>query len=673
MKPIGFFALLGLLATLLFAASPALAHANLVRSEPPANSAQKVPPTRVRLWFSEEVEPSFSSATVLDKSGAAVDRHDSHRLSDDPKALEVSLTKLPEGLYTVVWNNLSMVDGHVTSGSFAFTVGAAPLPESSPREVMSSVDAALSASALPPTYQIAVRWLNVLLLALLVGSFTFPPLILLPSLRATQKQQPLLARVYSEYAVEFFRPKKNMSIEKTDPALGPWSPRWLRFTQFVFVSYAVVTAAVLIVQAFAVGDGFAAMGRVITATRFGAVWLFRVTIMLALGIVIFRARWLWTLNARRNRPLLLAAALGLMLLFAQSLSSHSAAVNEPPFLPLLADLIHLLGVVIWVGGLFQLLITLPALLRPLTESQRSHTLSNVIASFSLVAFLTVGIIILSGVYDMAVQVGSLEAFFNTLYGTTLFVKFLLVVPLLALAALNLIVNRPASAQMAMGHIRPFVRRFNLAVAFEVILAVTVLLAAGVLVSVAPARGAYNPLTPLWVETRKADDLRVTLGIAPGLVGTNDFDVKLQAASGQPFSNAPVVRLLVRSLEMDMGIQEVAVKPQGNGHYTARGDLISMTGAWQIEVLVRRAGHDDARTTFSLVALGQRAPRAAQPAILQSTQAQAGLGLTLFGLAFGTASVLLVEKCSARRANLALALAVSALGVAMIYHALQTLH
>ncbi len=56
---------LELFALLAFVATPAFAHATLVRSEPPANSAQKVPPTSVRLWLSEAVEPSFSSVTAL--------------------------------------------------------------------------------------------------------------------------------------------------------------------------------------------------------------------------------------------------------------------------------------------------------------------------------------------------------------------------------------------------------------------------------------------------------------------------------------------------------------------------------------------------------------------------------------------------------------------------------
>src|ERR1700687_540901 len=104
-----------LLLYLIAGAQPVLAHANLVRSDPPANSAQKTPPTRVRLWFSEDIEPSFTSARVLDSTGSQVDKRDSHRLPDDSKALELSLPDLQPGIYTVAWNALSAADGHATS------------------------------------------------------------------------------------------------------------------------------------------------------------------------------------------------------------------------------------------------------------------------------------------------------------------------------------------------------------------------------------------------------------------------------------------------------------------------------------------------------------------------------------------------------------------------------
>ncbi len=660
---------IGIFALALIAAPVALAHANLVRSEPPANSAQQTPPTVVRLWFSEDIEPSFSSVSVVDKNSVAVDKGDSHRMSDDAKGMQVSLKdNLPQGLYTVVWKTTSAVDGHVVGGSFAFTVGDVPLSDSSPRAIMTLVDTALSNSAAPPLYQVIVRWLNVLLLALLVGSFIFPLLILFPALRAAKSNAALL-QVYAGYFRSNDAPADTDA--DADAALAPWSARWLRYTQIAFVVYALVTVATLVAQAYTVGGIATSILLVLTATRFGTVWLFRAAILIALGVILFRARWQFTARLRANRALLLAVALGLLLLVTQSLNSHGAAVTDPPVIPLVVDLIHLAGVVIWVGGLVQLIATLPALLGALPASAKMRTLSAVISCFSLVAFLAVGVIVLSGVYSMIVQVGSLEAFFATLYGETLLVKFVLIVPLLALGALNLIVNRHAYARAAERAI-PFtgvtlvIHRIDVIVALEVVFAAAVLLAVGFLTSVAPSKSAFDPTSPLWIETHTVDNINVTLGVAPALVGSNDFDVKVQDAAGQPISDASVVRLLGTMREMDMGTQVVATTAQGNGHYTLHGDLMSMVGTWQIEVLVRRAGYDDARTAFVVFAPNQRAPQTALPLLQENTSAQGGLALTLFGFAMGTASVLLLKQRRARWTSLIGALAVSLIGPLAIY-------
>ncbi len=646
-----FSACFGLLLLLFAVSTPAFAHANLVRSEPAANSAQKVSPTQVRLWFSEEVEPSFSSVSVLNQTGGAVDKGDSHRMSDDPKGMEVSVNPLDQGLYTVVWKSTSAVDGHVTNGSFSFTVGDVPLTESSPRELMSLVDAALGADAPPPLYQVIIRWLNILTLALLVGSFTFPLIVLLPALRL-------------EGARSLVQDYVTLPRDWTQPlAESAWPSRWLSAARFFWVLLVLATLALAVSQALTVG-GLGSLAQVIIGTRFGMIWLFRVVLLAIIGHLVFRLPW------KSYRMFLIASALGLVLLFTQSLNSHDAALDNPPVLPLLTDWVHLLGVTVWVGGLVQLLLLLPPLLDSRPAGEQPRTLTSLISCFSAVAFITVVVIIVTGAYSMYLQVGSLEALFGTLYGTALLVKFLLILPLLALGALNLIVTRPAAALFAVNRIRILTRRFDIAVALEVLFAAGILLAVGVMTSVAPATSAYNPNQKLRIQTQRADDLVVTLGVAPALVGTNDFDIKLRDLSGQPITNATVVRLVATMREMDMGTQEVAATNQGNGHYTLHGDVMSMMGTWQLQVLVRRQGVTDAHAAFTVLALASPLPP--QPSLLvSSTDAQVGLGLTLFAFAIGTASALFLKKKAVRRASLGGALTVAVIGAFAVYQTAAT--
>jgi methionine-rich copper-binding protein CopC len=75
----------------------------------------------VRIWFSENIEPAFSSIHVLDAAGKEVDKRDVHLDRSNHALLHVSLPPLESGIYKVVWRVVS-VDTHVTNGSFTFRV-----------------------------------------------------------------------------------------------------------------------------------------------------------------------------------------------------------------------------------------------------------------------------------------------------------------------------------------------------------------------------------------------------------------------------------------------------------------------------------------------------------------------------------------------------------------------
>lgn len=78
-------------------------------------------PSEVRLWFSQELEPAFSTVRVLDQNGKQVDKMDKQVDRANPVLLRVSIPPLPPGTYHVVWRVLS-VDTHVTDGDYRFEV-----------------------------------------------------------------------------------------------------------------------------------------------------------------------------------------------------------------------------------------------------------------------------------------------------------------------------------------------------------------------------------------------------------------------------------------------------------------------------------------------------------------------------------------------------------------------
>jgi copper resistance protein C len=105
----------------LVAASAAWAHAFLDHAEPRVGSVVHAAPTRVEVWFTEDLEPAFSTLKVLDATGREVDKKDKTVPQGDRSRMSVSLAPLSPGKYRVLWRALS-VDTHVSEGDFTFEV-----------------------------------------------------------------------------------------------------------------------------------------------------------------------------------------------------------------------------------------------------------------------------------------------------------------------------------------------------------------------------------------------------------------------------------------------------------------------------------------------------------------------------------------------------------------------
>jgi methionine-rich copper-binding protein CopC len=109
------------LVVLLLAAGPAWGHAFLDRAEPRVGSTVRTAPDRVRVWFTQSLEPAFSRLEVVDEKGTRVDAGATEADAANPTLLQVPLKPLGPGRYRVKWRVLS-IDTHVTEGDFTFRV-----------------------------------------------------------------------------------------------------------------------------------------------------------------------------------------------------------------------------------------------------------------------------------------------------------------------------------------------------------------------------------------------------------------------------------------------------------------------------------------------------------------------------------------------------------------------
>jgi methionine-rich copper-binding protein CopC len=123
-------ALLGLSAVwLLLLVTPALAHAELLETDPSSGERLSQPPEQVWLRFNEPIEAEFTPVKVLDSQGNRVDRDNARVDPDDRRVLIADLEELPEGSYTVEWRVIS-ADTHPLNGTYGFTVTGAGTDES---------------------------------------------------------------------------------------------------------------------------------------------------------------------------------------------------------------------------------------------------------------------------------------------------------------------------------------------------------------------------------------------------------------------------------------------------------------------------------------------------------------------------------------------------------------
>lgn len=109
------------LAGLLIAPAAVRAHAFLDHADPAVGSTVPTSPPQLHLWFTQELEPAFSWATVTDKSGATVSDGPATIDPNNKSELDLKLKALEAGTYTVKWHALS-VDTHTTEGDFSFQV-----------------------------------------------------------------------------------------------------------------------------------------------------------------------------------------------------------------------------------------------------------------------------------------------------------------------------------------------------------------------------------------------------------------------------------------------------------------------------------------------------------------------------------------------------------------------
>ncbi|MGW2015848.1 copper resistance CopC/CopD family protein [Streptomyces sp. NPDC001927] len=380
-----------LLGALLAGAAPASAHAALTGSDPQDGAVVATAPKDVNLTFSEQVAMGGDSIRVLDPAGNRVDTGEIRDLcSGNIIRYGVGLRSgLPEGTYTVAWQAVS-ADSHPIAGALTFSVGApsetsVALPEQS-----------VGGGLVGALYGIA-RYLSYAAFTVLVGGSAFV-LACWPRGASVRPIQRLVVR------------------------------GWLTLT--------AATLVMLLLRnpytgSGELGDAFDLGGlKSVLETKTGAALISRLMLLgaAALFVAVLFGAYTKRTDPKEKKDLTFGLAIGGTVVAAGiagtwALAEH-ASTGIQPGIAMPVDLLHLLAVAAWLGGLTTLLVALyraPGIERAAVER------------FSKIAFGSVVVLAATGLYQSWRQVGSWSALTGTAYGRLLLVKIGLVAVLLGIA------------------------------------------------------------------------------------------------------------------------------------------------------------------------------------------------------------------------------------------------
>ncbi|MFB6709741.1 copper resistance CopC/CopD family protein [Streptomyces sp. NPDC056333] len=600
---------------LLGGAGPASAHAALTGSDPQDGAVVATAPKEVTLTFSEQVAMGDGSVRVLDPSGKRADTgaepRDLHTASTVKYGIPLH-AGLPDGTYTVAWQAVS-ADSHPVSGAFTFSIGA-------PSKTTVAVPTDQAGGGLVGTLYGIARYAAYAGFILLAGGAAFV-------LACWQRGASA-------------RPLQHLVVRG-----------WMTLT--------TATLLMLLLRNPYTGSGkladiFDLDGlKAVLDTKPGAALVSRLLLLgaSALFIAVLFGAYAKREDEREKKDLTFGLAIGGAVIAAGiagtwALAEH-ASTGIQPGIAMPVDVLHLLAVATWLGGLAALLVALYR--TPDIEVTAVHR-------FSRIAFGSVLVLTATGLYQSWRQVGSWSALTGTRYGQLLLVKVGLVALLVGVAwisrrwtarlaadtteaqgtgtgtadadtttavetepvtvpgdparAAQLARQKAAVATATKKRIRdadPDRSGLRRSVLAEVGVAVVLLAVTTVLTSTEPGRteeeaarastAASAPTTagPIAVSLPFDTGGRngkgtVRMDIDPGRTGANGLHIWIDGPDGQPM-DVPEVKLAFTLASKDIGPLPVVPDRLTEGHWTASGVQIPMAGNWKMAVTVRTSDID----------------------------------------------------------------------------------
>jgi copper transport protein len=571
-------ALLAAVAIGLVAPGVAVAHAELVFSTPAANASLLESPAFVSMTFSEAIDPVTAAAQVLDERNQLVAGVGPVQVDATGRVATVSVPPLGPGVYTVSYRVTSSIDGHVSTGIFAFLVdptGTLPPPAVSAQTSSPAGDA----------LTVAARWLALATGLALLGLALFWIVSARPALA---EQGPAA------------------------PAAGQVSAPWGAIAVLAAVAFGGLAAYLTLaarpfVDAGAghVGHGGGGAFPLDFAAPFGATPFATAMRLAEIGLgaafLIATARF-FALDEHRRRGvtpardrdpaiLRLIAGAAAAALAGSSLAAHASARGGILFAAV--DWVHLLAVAAWVG-------TLPGLL---LVARRAHRLGSgegrllgaTLRRHSRLALAAAPIVALTGIANSPLVLGDARGLVASAYGNVLLAKVALFSIAIAIGSANYFLIRSGA-----------VRRTVPLIAVELAIGALAVLGASNLVTGQPAAGRVPTVTRSAIGTLqlygRAGQSTVHAAVILPAPGTQQYQVSVADAASNAYRTDVQQVTLRFGAPLGSGLPDRRVELREGREpwlWGTSGAYTPVVGDWTLEVLVRRIAGNIESASFDL--------------------------------------------------------------------------
>ncbi|HWS84224.1 MAG TPA: CopD family protein [Ktedonobacteraceae bacterium] len=419
------------------------AHAILLRSSPDKLAVLTASPAQVYMWFSEDLNPAYSTAFVIKAGNSAddvkthVDKSDAHVSYTDSREMDLSLKpNLPSAAYIVLYRTQSADDGHILYGFFIFKVAAAngTVPTFN--------------GAIPQPYASGVEE---------SGGLQLDEPALLSLVMTTLVDLGTIFWVGAQIWFCFVLPDLESENQEQQTICGQMQQRFNRgFSWSVLLLVLLANMGVLIGQALSItgGDWGAAFEPVLLISlvnqgHFGTYWIMR-EIVILLPLVLLTVHTVLVKQPSQQVSSSISwgnFALGVALLVALTQSGHAAATSSNVLVyAVLADFLHLAASALWIGGMMFIAVIYLPMLKSRSWQQQTASLLIILPRYSPLALTGVVLMGLSGPLNAATRLLSWDQLFTTVYGLMLIVKVLLVVAMLLTSAFHVLLLRPRLAK-----------------------------------------------------------------------------------------------------------------------------------------------------------------------------------------------------------------------------------